>query len=298
MEKYVKTDLACEYGSVEGAEKRGSLCREEQIRGFRVLRMEIREPADSATLQKPIGSYLTVECDGIMMQGAQERQALVELLAEELLALTERLTHRTPDGELSVLVAGLGNAALTADAIGPQAVGGLVATRHLREYEGALYRALGCSALSAIAPGVLGQTGIETQELLRSVVRAVEPDLVLVIDALAARSCDRLAATLQLSDAGICPGSGVGNHRSELSSQTLGVPVLALGVPTVVHSSTLVYDALRRAGIEQLSPELERVLETGKSFFVSPKESDSITAFFAGVIAEAIHHAFVGADVT
>ncbi len=297
MEKFVRTDLACEYAADESAERLNKLCCEEIIQGFRVLRLEIGDSADSELLQKPIGNYITVECGGIMQQGDSERQGLVRVLSGELLSMSEHLTKRKPDGEFGIFVAGLGNAELTADAIGPQTVGKLVATRHLREYEGQLYRAIGCSALSALAPGVLGQTGIETLELLRGVVGSVNPDLVLVIDALAARSCDRLAATVQISDAGICPGAGVGNHRSEISMQTLGVPVVVLGVPTVVDSSTLVYDALRGAGMDRISPELERVLENGRSFFVSPKESDSITAFFANVIAEAIHLAFVGDGV-
>ncbi|MBE6553028.1 MAG: GPR endopeptidase [Ruminococcaceae bacterium] len=297
MEKFVRTDLACEYAADENAKRLNDLCHEERIEGFRVYRMRIETPADSALLNKPIGHYITVECNGIMMRGDCERQRLSRLLSDELVDMSSQLTRRDPDGEFSVFVAGLGNAELTADAVGPQAISKLVATRHLREHEGELYRAIGCSALSALAPGVLGQTGIETLELLRGVVATVKPDLVLVIDALAARSCDRLAATVQICDAGVCPGSGVGNHRSEISARSLGVPVVVLGVPTVVDSSTLVYDALRSAGIEKISPTLERVLENGKSFFVSPKESDSITSFFATVIAEAIHFAFVGEEM-
>ena len=119
---------------------------------------------------------------------------------------------------------------------------------------------------------------------------------MLVIDALAARSCERLATTVQLSDVGIAPGSGVGNHRSAITRETLGLPVLALGVPTVVNSATLVYDALCSAGLEgRIDESLRRVLETGKSFFVSPKESDVITESFSDLLAESISIAFMGA---
>ena len=188
--------------------------------------------------------------------------------------MTQRLTKKAIDSALSVLVAGLGNAGLTADAIGPLTVEGLHVTRHLMDADQALYRSLGCSALSAIAPGVLGQTGVETLELLRGAVRAVKPDVVILIDALAARSCDRMAATVQISDVGISPGSGVGNRRAPIDRETLGVPVISIGVPTVVQSATLVWDALQSAGIQEIDERLEHVLKSGVNFFVSPKESD------------------------
>ena len=191
-------------------------------------------------------------------------------------------------------MAGLGNAELTADAIGPKTVGMLTATRHLREHEGGLYRRLGCSSLSAMAPGVLGQTGIETLELLRGAVRFVRPDIVILVDALAARSCDRLAATVQISDVGISPGSGVGNHRSAITRESLGVPVISVGVPTVVNSATLVYDALTEAGIETIDDSLHKVLKSGRSFFVSPKESDVITHEVARLLSRSIALAFTG----
>ena len=116
--------------------------------------------------------------------------------------------------------------------------------------------------------------------------------MVVAIDALAARSCDRLAATVQLSDSGISPGSGIGNNRKAINKENVGVPVIALGVPTVVDSSTLVYDALRRAGIEEVRPELRQVLENGRGFFVSPKESDVITERVSVLLAEAVDRAF------
>ena len=149
-------------------------------------------------------------------------------------------------------------------------------------------------SLSALSPGVLGQTGIETLELLRGTVRSVRPDVMVVVDALAARSCERLASTVQISDTGISPGSGVGNHRAAINRETVGIPVIVLGVPTVVNSSTLVYDALEQAGIHEISPPLRHVLENGKSFFVSPKESDVITEAVSGLLSSAINTAFTG----
>ena len=172
---------------------------------------------------------------------------LSRLLAGELRGSARRITGKGVDASFGVFVAGLGNAELTADAIGPRTVRLLTATRHLREHAAGLYREAGCAALSALAPGVLGQTGIETVEILRGTVQTVRPDVMLVIDSLAARSCTRLASTVQITDTGISPGSGVGNHRAAINRATVGVPVISVGVPTVVNSATLVYDALSEA---------------------------------------------------
>ena len=151
---------------------------------------------------------------------------------------------------------------------------------------------LGRCQLSALAPGVLGQTGMEAADLIRGAVDAVHPDVVLAIDALAARSTERLASTFQLSDTGISPGSGIGNRRRAIDRASIGVPVISLGIPTVVDSATLIGDALRKAGIEDMDDRLRAVLENRRQFFVSPKESDLITAQTAILLTSAIEEAF------
>ena len=158
----------------------------------------------------------------------------------------------------SVLVAGLGNANMTPDAIGPRSAEHVLVTRHLRQ-NGAF--SAFCS-VSVLTPGVLGRTGIEAMETLRGTVRAVQPDAVIAIDALASRSLMRLCSTVQLSDAGIVPGSGVGNHRCPLSRDTLGVPVYAIGVPTVVDAATMTLDVLEEAGKSDVDPAALRGHET------------------------------------
>ncbi len=292
MDFCARTDLACESMGGELPPIEGADLRVERLSSFRVSRLAIRTKAAADKLGKPIGSYITVECGKIHLLGGRELELLSHLLAGELRGMSLRMTGRTPDAAFGVFVAGLGNAELTADAIGPKTVGRLTATRHLAEHEGKLYRSLGCSSLSALAPGVLGQTGIETSELLRGAVSCVKPHVLVAVDALAARSCDRLASTVQISNVGLCPGAGVGNHRAAINEETVGVPVIVLGVPTVVDSATLVYDALQEAGIEEISEPLRHVLENGKSFFVSPKESDLITEKVATLLADAISLAF------
>ncbi len=288
-----RTDLACE-SMGETPTVDGVKYREEMTGGFRFFRMEIVRQAAAELLHKPMGHYITVECGKITELSEDRTLLLSHLLAEELRSMAERVAEKRTDSEFGILVIGLGNAELTADAVGPETVSRLTATRHLREHETALYRQIGCCALSALSPGVLGQTGIETVELIRGAVRYVRPDVLLVIDALAARSCDRLASTIQISDAGIEPGSGVGNYRAAITKRSVGVPVIALGVPTVVNSATLVSDALHKAGIGNVGGELERVLRTGESFFVSPKECDLITHRFASLFSDAVGMAFTG----
>jgi len=290
---YTRSDLACE--EMPRGECEGTETTERRVGEFRILRMRILSESAERRLGRARGSYVTFECGRLEKLSAESSRMLVHLLAGEIRGLARRVSGRAVDAHFGVFVAGLGNAELTADAIGPETVRRLTATRHLKEHAAGLYRDAGCAALSALAPGVLGQTGIETAEILRGTVRAVRPDVVLVVDSLAARSCSRLASTVQLSDTGIAPGSGVGNHRAAINERTLGVPVIAIGVPTVVHSATLVYDALDAAGMDPMSDALRHVLENGNGFFVSPKESDLISEGVSSLLADAIDRAFVGA---
>ena len=233
-------------------------------------------------LGKPVGTYVTVECGQIHHLDREQSRAIVDLLADELRGMTRALTGRFPGGNLSVFVAGLGNAKLTADAIGPGTVSRLTATRHLLDHEAALFRTLGCSALSALSPGVLGETGIETLELIRGAVRSVRPDLVVAVDALAARSCTRLATTVQISDSGIVPGSGIGNHRTAITMETLGVPVISIGVPTVVDAHTLARDVSSNSTNEPADDA---------KMMVTPKEIDLLIERCSGLLSLAVNRA-------
>ncbi len=270
----------------------GEICREEEKDGFSVQRLAIREKGHSTLLGKPTGNYVTITCGAIRNLSDTDADRLASLLGDEIRTLCAGLCGRMPDREFSVLIAGLGNEEITPDAIGPQTVRKLNVTRHLRGLDEGLYDTVGRCEISGLFPGVLGQTGIETVELVRGAAENVRPDLVVAVDALAARSSARLGTTIQLCDSGIEPGSGIGNERKAINDETIGVPVISLGVPTVVESSTLVWDVLEQAGIADVGRDLRTVLENGRSFFVAPKESDVITARVSSLLADALDRAF------
>lgn len=290
-----RTDLAVESFPGGKGLPREAEYSAENTGSFTIERMKLSKESGKA-FGKPAGNYTTISFGKISELSDPEFSSLGGLISSELALYTKRATGKSPGKGLGILVAGLGNSGMTPDAVGPGTVARLNATSHLKKADPELFGRLGCSRLSAVAPGVLGQTGIETSELVRGAVESVHPDVVIAIDALAAGSCGRLFSTVQLSDSGIFPGSGIGNRRSELSLSSLGVPVIALGVPTVVDSSTLVLDALERAGFHDIPESLTSVLESGKSYFVAPKECDMLIKSLCRLFASAINREF-GVDL-
>ena len=277
-----RTDLACECDrpAVKTEEECLSVCGE--------------DVCISRRWEQDGGRNITVACGRITARGEEAIEPLATLLAREISDVAKAMIGKDISMDTRVFVIGLGNAEMTPDAIGPGTVRRMTVTRHLREYDEALFASLGCCELSALAPGVMGQTGLESGELCRAVARLLHPDLVVAVDALAARSCERLASTVQLSDGGIAPGSGIGNHRMAVDEESMGCPVMGVGVPTVVDSATLVLDALARAGMEAeaLPDELLSVLESGRSFIVSPRDSDRMVKLTCRLLARALDMAF------
>ena len=292
---YPRTDLACERteGAIQETERTYSLGITSTVK---ITHSYI--PSNSEDTANDLSTdgknYITASYGRITELSSHELSELSDIIARELRGLAEKMTGRHIGGEMRLLVAGLGNAAMTADATGPRPASRITATRHLRSLDEKLYRELGCCEISVISPGVLGNTGVESADIIKGVVERTHPHLIIAIDALAARSCDRLASTVQLSDSGISPGSGIGNTRRAIDRDSMGCPVLSIGVPTVVDSSTLVYDALERAGIHRggISEELSLVLENGRSFVVSPKDSDRICELTVELLARSIEQAF------
>ena len=196
------------------------------------------------------------------------------------------------DKSKKILIVGLGNRNITSDAIGPLVIEDITATSHIEKEDKSLFELLKTHSISAISPGVIGQTGIETLELINGAVNSVKPDVLIVIDALCSKSVDRLASTVQICNTGISPGSGIGNKRHAINKETVGIPVIAIGVPTMVSSSTLIYETLEKAEITDISQKLINILESGRSFFVTLNENDIVISSLSTLIAKALNHAF------
>lgn len=255
-----RTDLAVEQREMTAKHSDNVAVRQYARQNANVTEIEILNDEGAKELGKPKGKYITMEIPAFSHDS--------ELLDGRLTAMTESIRTLLPETDGPVLVAGLGNEDVTPDALGPRTAHGIFATRHI---DRALASELGFGELRdvcAITFGVLGQTGMETAETIRGIVNTIHPAAVITVDALAARSLQRLGKTVQLTDTGITPGSGVGNSRARLDKETLGVPVIAIGVPTVVDAVTLVRDFTSE---HKMAKEKE---DEAKSMMVCPREID------------------------
>ena len=223
--------------------------KEEISQKISVERVKITNEEGQKAIGKPIGNYITMDIKNLKIAQEEDIEKSAETLSNELKKILD--LHIDKQGE--ILVVGLGNEYVTPDSLGPKVVNDIEVTRHIIKYL-PQYVEEGTRMVSAIAPGVLGTTGIETVEILKGIVDNIHPKLVIVIDALASRSIERISSSVQLSDTGIVPGAGVENKRSEISATTLGIPVIAIGIPTVVETAVLVNDCLNLF-ITKLQPE-------------------------------------------
>jgi len=276
---------------------------------IKVTTVRIINESGSAAMGKAMGSYITIESPEIKVNNVTVHEEIIGILTQKLAALTKNKNGTT-------LVIGLGNRNVTPDALGPSVISKVLVTRHImdnlpRELEG------GLRSLCALAPGVMGMTGIETAEVVRGLVDHVKPSLIIAIDALAARRISRINQTIQLTDTGISPGAGIGNKRMALNEENLGVPVMAIGVPTVVDAATFVNDTmdLFLSEMSQSAPEslkdgadffkmLKELEEDDKyaiihntlsphigNMFVTPKEIGEVVAWLSNMIANSINMA-------
>lgn len=291
MNSKIRTDLAMEAEALqqENGALPGVRAFREQRGGFFVTEVEITDARGEQALSKPRGRYITLELDALLRREENAFCEAAELLAREL----RGLLHLENNG--NYLVVGLGNRDITPDAVGPEAVDCVMVTRHLTQRMPRDFAAF--RPVCALCSGVLGTTGMESSDLIRAVVQQLRPNAVIVIDALASREPQRLCRTVQLSDTGIVPGSGVGNARQAINRETLGVPVIAVGVPTVVDAATLTVDLAARAGAA-----LERTDfgEAGR-MIVTPRDIDKNVRDIAKLIGYglnlALHDGLTVADV-
>ena len=279
-----RTDLALEardlYEERSGAPAPGVSSRQRLREGYEVTDVRVESEQGAAAVGKAMGRYLTLDLSGLHRREENAFSRAVTAVAEELKSLLPPLSPG--DG---VLVAGLGNRAMTPDAIGPKVTDHTLVTRHLVEQVPEHFGHF--RPVSALAAGVLATTGVESSELVQAVVEQIRPACVIAVDALASRSLKRVCSTVQLADTGITPGSGVGNHRAALNRESLGVPVIALGVPTVVDVATLCADVLAEAGRGELEPQA--LAGAGAGLMVTPRDIDQSVADLAKVIGYGIN---------
>ncbi len=286
---------------------------EEVDENITTTRVAIMDERGEQALGKPKGNYITIDIHNLKIAREEEIEKAGQALQKELKALLDKNVQPQED----ILVVGLGNIYVTPDALGPKVISYIDVTRHIAKY---MPEALqpGTRSVSAISPGVLGTTGIETVEILKGIVENIQPKLIIVIDALASKSIERISSTIQIADTGIVPGAGVGNTRKEISTKTLGIPVIAIGVPTVVDAATIAADSLDLfmekmqntltekakpenveketlykvlSGMEESKYEMIKEVLTPEdfNFIVTPKEIDELIENMSSVVARGIN---------
>ncbi len=247
------TDLAMEAKDLvierTGGEISGIIVDEEKKAEAEITRVDIKNEAAGAKLGKKPGNYITIQSDFFRQSDKQIHEKLSGVIAEEIKAIINFEPKNNPDNDKTILVIGLGNWNATPDALGPEVIHHLLVTRHLYDSAPIENRA-GMRSVAALSPGVLGLTGIETAEIIKGVVEKISPDLIIAVDALAANDSKKLAATVQISDTGIYPGSGVGKQRTGITEEDMGVPVLAVGIPTVINSVHLIDETVKHLAQE------------------------------------------------
>lgn len=288
-----RTDLAVEAKEAIKGEKeiKGVALKREEKDGVTVATLEIRTDEGSKTMGKEKGTYITVELE------EENEEAVIRELVQQMRQLSGGKNDRC-------FILGLGNREITPDALGPLTIDKVLVTRHLiREFGSEMKKKYHFSEAQALAPGVMAQTGMEMQEIVKGIVDKTTPDIVFVVDALAARSMHRLGRTIQLTDTGISPGAGVGNNRKELNRRTLGVDVIAIGVPTVVDAETIVEDYME-AGLEKsdlTAKEKKQFMhhiknEKMKGMFMTGQDIDQKVRRMSRILSDALNQ-FTGAEI-
>ena len=290
----IRTDLALEtheYFTESAQNLDGVTVYDKSIKDIEITHVEIKTEDAANKMGKPIGNYITLSTPDLRYIDKKLYERIVRKIADEINQLI------TDDIEKPILVVGLGNRAITSDSLGPEVVDRLVITRHMFKHAPEILSD-DFASVCAIAPGVLGITGIETEEIITSVCKKIDPSVVIVVDALAARSIERITNTIQICDTGISPGAGVGNNRKEISQKTLGIPVIAIGVPTVVDAITITEDTLEllycdlgeKLPIDDLLHS-ENISKEILNFSTTPKEIDILIKKCAEVVANGINFA-------
>lgn len=306
-----RTDLASERRDLYIKENKleneidGIKTEEEQINEkLHVTRVEVLNETGVQAIGKPVGNYITIDIQKLKLATDDDVERASECLANEL----RKMVNEHISNKEEILIVGLGNIYVTPDSLGPKVINEIDVTRHILKYMPEVIPE-STRAVSAVSPGVLGTTGIETLEIVKGIVQNINPKLIIVIDALASRNIARISSSIQIADTGITPGAGVGNARKDLSKETLGIPVIAVGIPTVVEAATIAADSLdlfikKLQNDAKSTQELNNLQEQDKyemikevlipedyNFIVTPKEIDDLIENMKDVVARGINFA-------
>lgn len=305
-----RTDMAVErrdlYRKANNLENEidGIKCNEEELDDIKITRVEVTNENGSQAIQKPIGNYITIDVKKINNIEMEKEDKIVEVLSKEISNIVDK--HIKKDEE--IMIVGLGNLYSTPDSLGSRVVNEVEITRHIKIYL-PQYIDANARSISAISPGVLGTTGIESAEIIKGIIDKINPKMIIAIDSLCSKSVSRINKSIQISDTGIVPGGGVGNSRDELSERSLGIPVIAIGVPTVVEMASITNDCLDLF-IEDLQKKAESndvlnklkdednyekirqaLVPNDYNFIVTPKEIDELIDSMKDIISRGINEA-------
>ena len=288
---FFRTDMAVERRDLyKNANKldneiNGIECEEEKINDINITRVKIKNEHGEQALQRKIGNYITIDIKKINNITPEKEQEIIQVFSNELNEIIKK--HVRDDEE--ILIVGLGNLNATPDSLGAKVVQNIEITRHIKIY---LPDAIdkNTRSVSAITPGVLGTTGIETVEIVKGIIDNINPKLVIAIDSLCSKNIDRINKSIQISDTGIVPGGGVGNKQEELSKETLNIPVIGIGIPTVLDAATIVIDTLNVCDINISENEIVKKMKLNNfNFIVTPKEIDSLIDSMSCIVSEGIN---------
>ena len=294
----IRTDLALEARESfpeDDVEIKGVILKEDfdEKNKIRVSTVEIKNEKAAKAMDKPVGSYITIEAEELSQLDKDYHKPVSNIIIDNLIKLAGDLSNQ------DVLIVGLGNRQVTPDALGPWVVDNLFVTRHLIQEYGADFKSVNkLGNISAISPGVMGQTGMESLEIIKGIINETQAKVLIVVDALASRSVERLNKTIQLTDTGISPGSGIGNNRKALNEENLGIKVIAIGVPTVVDAATIVGDSLfkylENSGFTErkIYTFVSEVKKQIHNMFVTPKDIDESLKRISYTISEALNSYF------
>ena len=291
---FFRTDLAVERREIFkrankiNSEIDGIKIETKNLNDIKVTNVKIENEKGSEALKRKIGNYITIDLDTINKLSLEKEKEVIQVFSNELKMIIDQHIDKSDE----ILIVGLGNLNATPDSFGAKVVENIEITRHIKMFlPNAIDKTV--RSVSAIVPGVLGTTGIETIEIVKGITNNIKPKLIIAIDSLCSKNIDRIGKSIQISDTGIVPGGGVGNRQEELSEETLGIPVVGVGIPTVLDAATIVIDTLNNCDIQINEDELVNKMKLNKfNFIVTPKEIDSLIEKITTIVSEGINMSF------